>query len=80
MKMGGVGEGITEGITEGIKPLLTYIKEHPGTNIPELSKVFGTPPKTLERWLKQLRDSQKIIHLGSRKTGGYYVKEGMNNG
>ncbi len=33
-----------------------------------------TTQRTIERWLKQLRDEDKIEFKGSAKTGGYEVK------
>ncbi|NCO15045.1 MAG: hypothetical protein COZ36_01980 [Piscirickettsiaceae bacterium CG_4_10_14_3_um_filter_44_349] len=33
---------------------------------------IGVPVKTLERWLKQLKDQNKIEFKGAPKTGGYY--------
>ena len=30
--------------------------------------------RTVERWIKQLKDEGKIECRGSKKTGGYYVK------
>jgi len=31
-------------------------------------------PKTLERWIKKLKDENKIEYKGSKRTGGYCVK------
>jgi ATP-dependent DNA helicase RecG len=45
----------------------------PGVRIPELSQKLHVPVKTLERWIKQLRDERKVIFKGAPKTGGYYV-------
>lgn len=69
---GGVGGGINEGINEGIKQMLALITERPGINIPDISQRLKIPPKTLERWLKQLKDQRVIEHRGSRRTGGYF--------
>jgi len=33
-----------------------------------------TSVKNIERWLKQLKDEDKIEFIGDSKTGGYYVK------
>jgi len=33
-----------------------------------------TPSKTIERWLKKLKDEGKIEFKGSSKTGGYYIR------
>ena len=37
-------------------------------------KELGVPSKTLERWIKQLKEEDKIKFIGSKKTGGYVVK------
>jgi ATP-dependent DNA helicase RecG len=55
--------------------LLDSIRERPGLRIPELSGLIQIPPKTIERWLKQLRDQEKIVFKGAPKKGGYHVKE-----
>lgn len=49
------------------------IKQNPGLRLPELSKLSGTSLKTLERWIKQLRDEGKIVYKGAPKTGGYHI-------
>jgi len=69
-------EGVSEGITEGIKGLFDYIKQNPGLRTPVLSNKLDVPDKTIERWLKRLKDEQKVVFRGSRKTGGWFSKEG----
>jgi ATP-dependent DNA helicase RecG len=39
-----------------------------------LAKEINTSAKNIERWLKQLKDSQHIEFRGAPKTGGYYPK------
>jgi ATP-dependent DNA helicase RecG len=41
---------------------------------------MGIPVKTLERWLKKLREQNMIEFKGSPKTGGYRKKEAQNKG
>ena len=40
--------------------------------------LFSVPdpksPQTLERWIKKLKDENKIEYKGSKRTGGYCVK------
>ena len=43
---------------------------------PEISRMLGVPPKTLERWLKELKARNRIVYKGPDKTGGYYVTDG----
>jgi ATP-dependent DNA helicase RecG len=30
--------------------------------------------RTIERWIKQLKDEKRIEYRGSKKTGGYFIK------
>jgi len=62
------------GTNVGIKELYSYIKENPALRVSELSKRLNTPAKTLERWIKKLKDEDKIEYKGSKRTGGYCVK------
>ena len=71
---GGVSGGVSGGV--GVEPdtLLLWIGAHPGLKVADLAKRAGKSPRTMERWLKQLRDSQSIEFRGAPKTGGYYLK------
>ena len=75
---GRVSEGIDEGMSEGIKSLLVFIQETPGLRAPHISKALGVPAKTLERWLKLLKERNKIDFRGSRSSGGYRKKESQD--
>ena len=74
----GVNEGMDEGMGEGVKSLLVFIHEMPGLRAPQLSKALGVPAKTLERWLKLLKERNRIEFRGSRRLGGYRRKELQN--
>ena len=63
-----------EGINEGINSLYDYIKNNPTQKVFQIKIFLDVPAKTLERWIKQLKDEGKIEYLGSKKTGGYHVK------
>ena len=69
----GISAGISEGISEGISMLLEHIQEVPGKRIPQLSEYLGTPSKTIERWIADLKRQGRIEYRGSKKAGGYYV-------
>jgi len=69
----GITEGISEGISEGINLLLEHIRKAPGKRIPQLSEYLGTPSKTIERWIADLRRQGRIEYRGSKKAGGYYI-------
>jgi DNA-binding transcriptional ArsR family regulator len=77
---GGISEGINEGIDEGVKSLLVLVQEMPGLRAPQLSKALGVPAKTLERWLKLLKEKNMIEFRGSRRFGGYRRRESGSEG
>jgi len=64
----------SEGISEGINSLYIFLKNNPSKRVSQLKKELGVPAKTLERWIKKLKEEDKIIFVGSKKTGGYIVK------
>ena len=72
----GETEGINEGVNEGVNPLLALIIQKPGQRTPALAKTLNTSAKNIERWLKQLKDSQLIEFKGAPKTGGYHAVAG----
>jgi transposase len=42
-------------------------------NTKELSKLIGKPYRTVEKWIKKLKEGKKIEFRGSKKKGGYWV-------
>ena len=69
----GVNEGVSEGVSEGVNLLMELIQKNPGKRVPPLAKTLGTPAKTIERWIKKLKEEGKIEFRGSPKKGGYHV-------
>jgi ATP-dependent DNA helicase RecG len=69
----GVIEGVNEGVKEGINGLLSLIQRQPAMRAPAMAEAMQTSPKNIERWLKQLKQEQKIEFRGAPKTGGYYA-------
>jgi ATP-dependent DNA helicase RecG len=75
------GEGINErvseetngGINERISKFLASIRNNPGKRVVEIAAALNIPSKTIERWIKKLREQGRVIFTGSRKTGGYFV-------
>ena len=65
-------EGVNEGVNEGEPRLLHIIKAQPGKRAPFYADQLGKPVKTVERWLKELRDNSLITFDGPPKSGGYY--------
>jgi len=75
-KNGDVTGGVTGGVSEGVNSLLNLIETDPGNRAPYFSDELHKPLKTIERWLKKLRDGNRIEFRGSSKKGGYYEKKG----
>ena len=71
----GVNVGANVGANVGVNSLLAYIQANPGLRAGEMAGTFTVTQRTIERWLKQLKDSQLIEFRGAPKTGGYYPKD-----
>ena len=67
-------EGLNEGLNQGVSQLLSLIQKQPGLRTTGLAAQLNTSPKTIERWLKQLKDQGYIEFRGASKTGGYHPK------
>ena len=64
--------GVNVGVNVGVKTLLVFIENNPGTNVLTMEKNFKVTHRTIERWIKILREENKIEFKGAPKTGGYY--------
>ena len=73
-KNGGVSGGVNGGVNSGVNKIYLYIKNNPGFNTAQIKEKLNIPQRTLERIVKELKDSNKIVFKGSFKTGGYFVK------
>ena len=68
----GENVGVNVGVNVGIKTLLVFIENNPGTNVLTMVKQFNVTQRTIERWIKILREENKIEFKGVRKIGGYW--------
>ncbi|MFN8438549.1 MAG: ATP-binding protein [Cytophagales bacterium] len=83
VKIEGIAEGITERITADVKDklikiLLVLYKEGGGRTV-DIEKMIDIPAKSLERYIKQLKDVGLIEFKGANKTGGYYLTKKVEN-
>lgn len=60
------------GANVGVSGLLSYVQSHPGQRAGEMAVAFKLTRRTIERWLKQLKENGKVEYRGATKTGGYY--------
>ena len=70
-----MGEISGGGVSGGVNNLLDFIKANPGKKSKEIKAALNLPQRTLERWLKELREQKKIEFQGPPKTGGYYFSD-----
>ena len=70
---GGVNGGTDGGIKEGINRLADYIRNTSGRNVTEITAALDIPQRTIERWLKKLKEQGQIVFSGPSKSGGYFV-------
>jgi len=64
-----------EKLDVGVNSIYEFIQKNQPVRSTAIAASFNSVTKrTIERWIKQLRDDGKIVFIGSPKTGGYYVK------
>lgn len=71
---GGVSGGVSGGVNGGVNELFKVIKDNPNLRANQLSEMMQVSLRSIQRWLKQLKDEEKIEFKGSPKTGGYVIK------
>ena len=64
----------TTALTPDCEKLLQVMKNHPGLRVPDLMKQMQKSRPTIERYLRQLRQSGLIEFRGAPKNGGYFAK------
>jgi len=62
------------GVNVGVDTVFYFIKKYQPTKISVIAKHFDVTPRTIERYVRQLKEQDKIEFVGAPKTGGYYVK------
>ena len=71
----GVNVGVNVGINVGIKErILDYIANYPQITASQLAQFLNVTKRTVERYMKELREEGKIIREGSDKTGYWRIK------
>jgi transposase len=50
---------------------MEFIHKNPGKRVVEIAAVLNVPSKTVERWIKKLREQGRIVFTGPRKTGDF---------
>ena len=72
-------EGVIEGVGTDIKGkmalILCELDKQPGLRTTGLSEKTNIPRKSIERYIKQLKDAGLIKFSGPSKTGGYFLAD-----
>ena len=58
----------------GVKELFEFIKNNPSLKANQISHSLNIPLRTIQRWIKQLKNENKIDFQGSSKIGGYVAR------
>ncbi|PHO11972.1 hypothetical protein CPG38_10220 [Malaciobacter marinus] len=66
---------LDEGVNGGVNDILEFIKNNPNLRAKQISDAITVPLRTCERYIKQLKDEDKIEFKGAPKTGGYFIKK-----
>jgi ATP-dependent DNA helicase RecG len=61
-----------EGEKVGVKTPLIFIENNPRTTVLTMVKQFNITQKTIERWIKTLREENKIEFKDALKIRGYW--------
>ena len=70
-------EGVNVGVNVGVNDVLAFVRKNQPVRASVISAHYPqVTPRTIERWLKTLREQGLIEFRGAPKTGGYFVKEG----
>jgi fido (protein-threonine AMPylation protein) len=66
--------GVNVGVNVGVKDkILGFIAKNPRITIPQLAEFLDVTTRTIERNIRELRESGKIVREGSDKTGYWKV-------
>ena len=62
------------GVNGGVNDVYNFIKNNPYSKAPIISKSLNIAKRTVERYIKELKEKDMIEFIGSPKTGGYVAK------
>ena len=67
-------------LNDTARKVLDYISGHGGCQASSIIEDLEMPRDTLNKVIKRLVDSKLVERRGSKKTGGYYLREGVQIG
>ena len=82
-KVEGVIEGVIEGVTDDVRDklrkILLVVYKGEGVRTNDIEKRIEVPVKSVERYVKQLKEAGLIEYRGAARTGGYYLTRKAEN-
>jgi ATP-dependent DNA helicase RecG len=75
----GVITGVTTGVIQKLTLIVDKIQLNEGLKTNNIANLTNIPPRSLDKYIKQLRDASIIEFKGSPKTGGYYLTGNIKN-
>ena len=67
-------EKLSVGANVGANDILEFIKQNQPVKATIIAEHFNVTQRTIERWIKQLKDEEQIEFRGASKSGGYFAK------
>lgn len=64
--------GVNDGVNGGVTDVLAFIAAHPGCRANAISPALSIPLRTLERYIRTLRNAKQIEFRGAPRNGGYW--------
>lgn len=61
------------GVSGSVNSMFDFIQANPGLSAKAISDKLNVPQRTVERWIKSLREHEQIEFRGAPKTGGYFI-------
>jgi len=75
IKNGGVSDGVNGGVSDGVNQVFKFIESNPKIKVKDIQKQLKFSTRTIERYIKILKEKKIIEFKGSPKIGGYFVTE-----
>ena len=64
--------GVNGALIGGVNEVLAFIKNSPGCRANGIASALNIPLRSVQRYLSQLKDENKLEFIGAPRNGGYY--------
>jgi len=69
----GVSDGVSGGVDDGVNQVFRFIELNPNIKVKDIEKHLNFSTRTIERYIKILKEKELVVFKGSPKLGGYFV-------